>query len=309
METRTPGSASGLQKRTGGNTGTALRADSTTRAQLRFTDIDGMRITAFITDTAPGAVPGQLAGLELRHRQHARVEDRIREAKAAGLVNLPCHGFDANAAWLEIVLAAADLVAWAQLIGFADARSWPAAKSLLSATGCCTSRPASPAAPANDGYASTPPGAGPTPSPPPGSASAPPSQPTDPRPDDPKDPLATGKPCPTWRHGPAEHTQPRKRYRSAASSAQHPRTLTGTKIEAREPIGATVNCSVIIGDVQRLPIRIFGSSHSQALNLGSNSSICRSRFSGLLCCRRRRRSQRSRWFDRLPDGRPLRALR
>ena len=90
-------------------------------AQLRFTDIDGMRITAFITDTAPAEVPGQLAGLELRHRQHARVEDRIREAKAAGLANLPCHSFNANAAWLEIVLAAADLVAWAQLIGFADA--------------------------------------------------------------------------------------------------------------------------------------------------------------------------------------------
>ena len=90
-------------------------------AQLRFTDIDGMRITAFITDTAPGAVPGQLAGLELRHRQHARVEDRIRQAKAAGLANLPCRSFQANAAWLEIVLAAADLVAWTQLIGFTDA--------------------------------------------------------------------------------------------------------------------------------------------------------------------------------------------
>ena len=89
-------------------------------AQLRFTDIDGMRVTAFITDTAPGTVPGQLAGLELRHRQHARVEDRIRQAKAAGLANLPCHDFTANAAWLEIVLAAADLVAWAQLIGFID---------------------------------------------------------------------------------------------------------------------------------------------------------------------------------------------
>jgi hypothetical protein len=89
-------------------------------AQLRFTDADGMRVTAFITDTAPGVVPGQLAGLELRHRQHARVEDRIREAKAAGLANLPCHGFDPNAAWLEIVLTAADLVAWAKLIGFTD---------------------------------------------------------------------------------------------------------------------------------------------------------------------------------------------
>ena len=31
-----------------------------------------------------------------------------------------CHSFDANAAWLEIVLTAADLVAWAKLIGFTD---------------------------------------------------------------------------------------------------------------------------------------------------------------------------------------------
>jgi Transposase DDE domain group 1 len=61
-----------------------------------------------------------LAGLELRHRQHARVEDRVRELKATGLRNLPCQSFDANAARLEIVLAAADLVAWTQLIGFTD---------------------------------------------------------------------------------------------------------------------------------------------------------------------------------------------
>ena len=87
-------------------------------AQLRFTDADGMRVTAFITDTSPGVVPGQLGGLELRHRQHARVEDRMREAKATGLRNLPCHAFAANAAWLEIVMTATDLVAWAKLIGF-----------------------------------------------------------------------------------------------------------------------------------------------------------------------------------------------
>ena len=66
------------------------------------------------------SIAGQLAGLELRHRQHARVEDRIREAKATGLANLPCHGFDANAGWLEIILAATDLVAWTKLIGFTD---------------------------------------------------------------------------------------------------------------------------------------------------------------------------------------------
>jgi hypothetical protein len=89
-------------------------------AQLRFTDSDGLRVTAFITDTGHGVVAGQLGGLELRHRQHARVEDRIRQAKATGLRNLPCHRSDANAAWLEIILAATDLVAWSKLIGFTD---------------------------------------------------------------------------------------------------------------------------------------------------------------------------------------------
>ena len=89
-------------------------------AQLRFTDADGMRVTAFITDTAPGVIAGQLAGLELRHRQHARVEDRIRELKTSALANLPCQSFDANSAWFEIILAATDLVAWAQLIGFTE---------------------------------------------------------------------------------------------------------------------------------------------------------------------------------------------
>jgi len=89
-------------------------------AQLTFTDVDGHRITAFITDTPPGVVPGQLAGLDLRHRQHARVEDRIRQAKATGMRNFPCHHYAANAAWLEIVMTAMDLVAWSKLLGFAD---------------------------------------------------------------------------------------------------------------------------------------------------------------------------------------------
>jgi hypothetical protein len=40
-------------------------------AQLRFTDIDGHRFTAFATD----AEKGQLADLELRHRRRARCED------------------------------------------------------------------------------------------------------------------------------------------------------------------------------------------------------------------------------------------
>ncbi len=89
-------------------------------AQLSFTDADGMRITAFITDIGDRVIPGQAAGLELNHRQHARVEDRIREAKNAGLRNLPCRGFAENAAWLETLLTATDLVCWAKLLGFRD---------------------------------------------------------------------------------------------------------------------------------------------------------------------------------------------
>ncbi len=89
-------------------------------AQLTFTDVDGHRVTAILTNTKPGVVPGQAAGLELRHRQHARVEDRIREAKATGLRNLPCRAWNENNAWLEVVLTAVDLVCWTKLICFAD---------------------------------------------------------------------------------------------------------------------------------------------------------------------------------------------
>ena len=57
--------------------------------QLRFTDIDGHRFTAFATGTRRG----QLADLELRHWRRARCEDRIRCAKDTGLRNLPLKGF------------------------------------------------------------------------------------------------------------------------------------------------------------------------------------------------------------------------
>jgi Transposase DDE domain group 1 len=87
-------------------------------AQLRFTDADGHRITAVITDIPDRVIPGQTAGRELNHRQHARVEDRIREAKNTGLRNLPCRGWEENVAWLETLLAATDLVCWAKLLGF-----------------------------------------------------------------------------------------------------------------------------------------------------------------------------------------------
>ena len=55
-----------------------------------------------------------MAQLEARHRAHARVEDRIRCAKDTGLGRFPSRVFAINAAWLELALTAADLIAWAQ---------------------------------------------------------------------------------------------------------------------------------------------------------------------------------------------------
>ena len=81
-----------------------------------------MRVTAFITDTEPGVVPGLLAGLELRHRQHAPVENHIHQAEADGPANLPCHDSQSHTAWLEIMPAAAHLIALAHLIAVTPTR-------------------------------------------------------------------------------------------------------------------------------------------------------------------------------------------
>jgi hypothetical protein len=92
-------------------------------AQLSlFDEIEGLRHTAFICAERTAAETSSLsiAQLEVRHRSHARVEDRIRQAKAAGLRNLPCKLAPENHAWLECVLAAFDLVAWSKLICFFD---------------------------------------------------------------------------------------------------------------------------------------------------------------------------------------------
>ena len=91
-------------------------------AQLRLTDVDGWRITLFATNTPRG----RLADLELRHRQRARAEDRIRNLKDSGLRNLPLHDLAANHLWVELVLLAADLLTWTQILAFTGmpARVW-----------------------------------------------------------------------------------------------------------------------------------------------------------------------------------------
>jgi len=94
-------------------------------AQLRLTDHNGWRITCFATNTkGPGWT---LATLEVRHRQRARCEDRIRCLKDTGLRNLPFHGYAQNRIWMEIVALAADLLAWTQTLAWEEsepARRW-----------------------------------------------------------------------------------------------------------------------------------------------------------------------------------------
>ncbi len=78
-------------------------------AQLSFTDHDGHRFLATLTD-----LEGDPVELERLHRARANAEDRVRAAKQTGLANLPFRDFDHNQVWLELSLIAQDLIAWTQ---------------------------------------------------------------------------------------------------------------------------------------------------------------------------------------------------
>jgi hypothetical protein len=71
-------------------------------ANYNLFDPHGMRHQALLTNSKDP----DIAYLEARHRLHARVEDRIKEAKECGLSNFPCSNFQANRVWL--------LLAWAR---------------------------------------------------------------------------------------------------------------------------------------------------------------------------------------------------
>lgn len=81
-------------------------------AQLSFTDHDGYRFQAILTDQPDD----DIAIIERRHRQRAHVEDRIRDDKDTGLAKLPFRQFALNEVWLEIVLLAHDLLVWTQAL-------------------------------------------------------------------------------------------------------------------------------------------------------------------------------------------------
>lgn len=78
-------------------------------AQLTFTDHDGHRFQAILTDQ-----PGPLAHVERDHRARARVEDHIRNDKDTGMRNMPFRDFEHNRVWLQLVRIAHDLICWTQ---------------------------------------------------------------------------------------------------------------------------------------------------------------------------------------------------
>ena len=79
-------------------------------AQLTFTDIDGRRFQAFITDqTEP-----DIAYLEALQRGRGRAEKLICNLKDTGCTNLPSADFQINQAWLTTTLIAHDLLVWCQ---------------------------------------------------------------------------------------------------------------------------------------------------------------------------------------------------
>jgi len=84
-------------------------------AQLTFTDHDGHRFQAILTDQA-----GDIATIERDHRGRARVEDHIRNDKDTGLRNLPFRDFEHNRVWLEIIRLAHDLITWMQRLLLTD---------------------------------------------------------------------------------------------------------------------------------------------------------------------------------------------
>lgn len=91
-----------------------------------FEQANGWRIELLVTNTS-GDDP---VHLEARHRVHARVENRIRDAKATGMRRFPSVYAAHNTVWLMIVAIAADLIAWLKLLALHTDQATAAPKTL-----------------------------------------------------------------------------------------------------------------------------------------------------------------------------------
>jgi len=78
-------------------------------AQLSFTDHDGHRFQAILTDQT-----GPVAALERDHRGRARVEDHIRNDKDTGMRNLPFRTFETTRSGCRSCGSRMTLICWTQ---------------------------------------------------------------------------------------------------------------------------------------------------------------------------------------------------
>jgi hypothetical protein len=63
---------------------------------------------------------GHAQFLDVLHRSHAGVEDRVRTNKAMGLDNLPSATWEVNCGWVLAANLASDLDAWVRLLALHD---------------------------------------------------------------------------------------------------------------------------------------------------------------------------------------------
>jgi hypothetical protein len=90
-----------------------------------FEKATGWRYSIIVTnipDTGIKDVPGSHHPqyIDVLHREHAVVEDRVRTAKSMGLRNLPSKTWAVNRGWVLAANIAADLTAWCRLLGLYD---------------------------------------------------------------------------------------------------------------------------------------------------------------------------------------------
>jgi hypothetical protein len=104
----------------------ARRTRPAARHRKKLTDLErktGWRYAIVATNiNRIGGVPGSHHPqfLDVLHRSHATVEDRVRANKAMGLRNLPSQSWTVNQGWVLAANIAADLAAWTRLLGLHD---------------------------------------------------------------------------------------------------------------------------------------------------------------------------------------------
>jgi hypothetical protein len=91
-------------------------------AQLRITDPDGLRVTAFATNSTRGQLPAPRAPAPAPRPR--RGPHPVREGHRTP--QPPLHSFAQNQLWCAIVVLTAEITAWMQLLALSgsDARRW-----------------------------------------------------------------------------------------------------------------------------------------------------------------------------------------